>query len=229
MRCFIVCVFLLIAESIPAQNCNAYIPYSQGTTWEVTNYNSKGKETGKVDFELVNKEEIGGSTKFTVKLTSYDAKGESTFSTTYDAFCKDGIFEFDMKYMMNSASMSAYQDMDLDIDATELIMPPMNAATGTKLEDASMSMKVNSGGVGIMNMTIDITDRVVEANENLETPAGKFDCIKISQNVSTKMMIKVTMTTKEWYSEGVGMVASETYNKKGKLQGTSKLTKLDVK
>lgn len=227
MKCFIVCFLILIAASVSAQTCKAYLPYSEGTTWEVTNYNAKGKETGKVAFELLNKEESGSSTKFTVKVMSYDNKGNETFTSTYDAFCKDGKFEFDMNYMMSSESMAAYQDMDMEIDATEMEMPPMDASAGTKLKDAALSMRVSASGIGI-NMKIDITERSVEAIETIETPAGKFDCIKISQNVATKMMVKITMTSKEWYAEGVGMVASETYNKKGKLQGTSKLTKLNL-
>jgi len=41
-------------------------------------------------------------------------------------------------------------------------------------------------------------------------------------------MMIVEGTSKEWHSENVGMVRSESYNKKGKLLGHSELTKPDI-
>ena len=75
-------------------------------------------------------------------------------------------------------------------------------------------------------MTIYVTDRAVEARESLTTSAGTFDCIKITQKETTKMIVKIQATSKEWYAENIGMVRSESYNKKGKLTGYSVLTKI---
>ena len=47
--------------------------------------------------------------------------------------------------------------------------------------------------------------------------------------ISTKMMIRIKNKSKEWYAEDVGMVRSETYNKRGKLMGYSELTKIESK
>jgi len=44
-----------------------------------------------------------------------------------------------------------------------------------------------------------------------------------------KMVVKIEATSKEWYAENVGIVRSESYNKKGKLTGYDVLTKLVVK
>lgn len=38
------------------------------------------------------------------------------------------------------------------------------------------------------------------------------------------MGIKIRGSAKQWYSENVGMVKQENYNKKGKLMGSSLLT-----
>jgi hypothetical protein len=64
----------------------------------------------------------------------------------------------------------------------------------------------------------------VLAEETLNTPAGKFDCFKISQKVFMKTLGKIEINSIEWYSEDVGMVKSETYDKKGKLKTYSLLT-----
>ena len=39
-------------------------------------------------------------------------------------------------------------------------------------------------------------------------------------------IVKIEGSSTEWYSEGIGMVRSESFNAKGKLTGYSVLTKL---
>jgi len=78
----------------------------------------------------------------------------------------------------------------------------------------------------MMNMTISITNRKVEAVENVTTPAGTFECYKISYDIATKMMINVKMKGTEWYAKNVGLVKSESYNNDGKLMGSNLLTGL---
>jgi hypothetical protein len=71
-----------------------------------------------------------------------------------------------------------------------------------------------------------VFNRKVEAVENLTTPAGTFECYKISYDIATKMMVNVKAKATEWYSNGVGMVKSETYSTDGKLIGSNVLTAL---
>jgi len=72
-------------------------------------------------------------------------------------------------------------------------------------------------------MTVNVSNRKVEAVESLTTPAGTFECYKISYDVATKMMINVKTKGVEWFSKGVGMVKSETYDSAGKLLGSNVL------
>lgn len=88
--------------------------------------------------------------------------------------------------------------MDIEVDASAFVIPS----------------KVN------------MTDYKVEAREQVTTPAGEFDCLVISQRVSTKVIVKVEAGSMEWYAKGIGMVRSESYNKKGKLVGYDVLTEL---
>jgi DUF3108-like len=223
---FIVFVFL-IHNGFAQTDCRPYLPTDKGTIWEITNYTSKGKETGKMVYELVDKAESGNNITFTVKNTTYDKKGEEVYSSTFDAKCVDGKFEFDMTYKMDGAALQAFQDMDIQVDASEFEIPSMDETPGTQLADGTLEIQVGAGeGFGI-NMTVFITERLVEAKENITTPAGSFDCIVLSQKVSTKMLIRVNGSSKEWYSENIGMVRSESYNKKGKLLGYSELTRLE--
>jgi len=75
----------------------------------------------------------------------------------------------------------------------------------------------------VMNITIAITNRKVEAVENVTTPAGTFECYKISYDIDTKMMFTVKVKGVEWYAKNVGLVKSESYSTDGKLMGSNLL------
>ncbi len=103
---------------------------------------------------------------------------------------------------------------------------PSGMKAGDVLKDGDLKMSFSSGGMTVMNMEVSITNRKVEAIENLTTPAGTFECYKISYDISTKMMITVKMKGVEWYAQKVGMIKSESYSKDGKLQGSTVLNSL---
>lgn len=206
-----------------AQDCALYIPVEEGASWEMTSYNAKGKEGGKIYYELAEKSEQGGDITFTIQTRFEDAKGKETFESTYKAYCHGGVFEIDMQSKMDGVALGAYKDMKMEVDATNYEVPDLNVSPGTKLDDASLEVKV----AGIFNMIINTTDREVLDREEIKTPAGTFDCLVLTQTTESKMIVKVQATTKEWFAPGVGLVRSETYNKKGKLTGYSELTALN--
>ncbi|HAH58211.1 MAG TPA: hypothetical protein DCL86_08700, partial [Bacteroidales bacterium] len=109
------------------------------------------------------------------------------------------------------------------VDASDLAFPS-RMEVGQTLPDGSVSMKV-SGGMAMLNMTVNIINRKVEAFESITVPAGTFDCYKITYDTDVKSIVKVTTTTAEWIAKNVGMVRSETYDKKGKLTGYTVLSK----
>jgi hypothetical protein len=230
MKYLILFCSLLVASTISAQSdCHPYIPVSEGSTWEITNYSAKGKETGKIAYELLEKSSSGSDVTYKIKAITYDNKGEETFTTEFEAWCKGGQFQFDMAFKMDGSAMAAYENMDVDMDASEFELPSMNASAGTTLKDGTLSVQVGMNGATMFRMNVLVTDRLVESRESTDTPAGSFDCLVLSQRVSTKMIVKVEASSKEWYAKDVGMVRSESYNKKGKLTGYSELTKLNRK
>lgn len=221
---FFLCCTSLVYSQV---DCRPFVPTATGTKWEVTDYSPKGKVVGRTTFELIDKVVDGENMTFKIASTYYDKKDKESFKHEFEAYCKDGKFEFDMAYKMSGGAMQAYQNMDFEVDASSFVVPDMDAQPGTTLPDGSLAVSIGSGGVNMFKMKVDIIDRKLEAREELTTPAGTFPCAVLAQTVTTKMVMKVQASSKEWYSEGVGMVRSESYNKKGKLTGYSELTKLE--
>jgi len=59
------------------------------------------------------------------------------------------------------------------------------------------------------------------------TPAGTFDCIKMTQDTDVKAIFKMKAKTTTWYTKGVGMVKTENYDKNGKVESSTVLTKFE--
>lgn len=223
-------ILLLATTFIFAQSdCKPYVPVTVGSEWEITNYSSKGKMQGRTAYKLVDKSEIAGGITFSIEMHSYDNKDKEIYKNTFEAYCKDGRFNFDMAFRMNGMSMEAYENMEVDVDATDFELPDLDASAGTDLKDAKMVMSIGTNGATMFTMTIEIIDRKIEAREELNTPAGTFDCVKLAQKIVTKTVMTIEGSSKEWYAEEVGMVRNESYDKKGKMMGYSELTKLERK
>jgi len=216
---------LFIANSVNAQQCTEIFPLTNNATWEVYNYDAKGKFDSSAFYKVKSLSENNGEIIAIVTSTMKDNKGKEISTFDMEMKCTDDAFYIDMSsFLINNQSMQM-PDVDIKMggDFMEL---PKNLTTGTDLKDASIEAEVESGGVGFMKMSVDIYDRKVIANEKVTVPAGTFDCAVISQNSKMKMMVSIQSSSKTWYAKEVGMVRNESYNKKGKLVGYSELNKI---
>jgi len=103
---------------------------------------------------------------------------------------------------------------------------PMNPKVGIQLPDANVEMAIKMGFIN-MKMSAQITNRKVEAIENVTVKAGTFNAYKFLSDVKSSMMgIKVNSSSIAWYVKGVGMVKTENYDKKGNLQSHMELVEM---
>jgi hypothetical protein len=92
-------------------------------------------------------------------------------------------------------------------------------------------MEIKSGlesGFVVLTINMNVTNRKVESFETVETPAGKFECVKITYDSESKTkLFKTTSTNIEYLAKGVGVVKTETFDKKGRKSSSMMLTKLE--
>ena len=222
---FLLAFFLTVAVQAQ-QDCSIFYPFKEGVTLEYTNYNKKGKVEGSTTSTVTTVEASGDAALAKISTVIRDEKGKEQFSGAYDVRCDNGTIIMDASNMVNPAMQQSLANMEVSIEGTELALPS-TLTVGQELPDASTTIKAGSNGVTIINMTVNVTNRKVLSREELTTPAGTFNCYKITQDTDVKMMIAKTMTSIDYYAEGVGMVRSETYDKKGNLEGYTELTKFE--
>ncbi|MCF6353028.1 MAG: DUF3108 domain-containing protein [Cyclobacteriaceae bacterium] len=218
--------YLLLAASVLfsvalSAQCNQYYHVKNGTSWTISNYNAKGKLQSKTIQKVAAYKESSNGFEATFEITLVDKNGEQTTLGANTLTCEGGVIYFDMNDLFPQEQMQSMQDFEMSVEGTNLELPA-SLKTGQELKDANIIMNIS--GPMPMAFKIDVTERKVVGEETLNTPAGSFECFKISRKIQMKTIIKMETSSIEWYSKEVGMVKSESYNKKGKLISYSLLT-----
>ena len=214
---------LLSPGSHSAQVCNDFFSIKDGVRMEYTMYGKKGKVEGSQWQEFRNVEETADGIEAEVHMGFNDAQGKNPYESSYKMTCEGNTVRIDYESLISPQMLEQYGDAEVEITGTDVEWPS-NLETGMELPDANVKMKINMGGMN-MNMEVDITDRKVEKVETITVPAGSFECYVVYSNSYSKMMmVNKNFPSRSWLAKGVGMVKTESYNKKGKLINTMVLS-----
>ncbi|HMQ85917.1 MAG TPA: hypothetical protein PKA00_23610, partial [Saprospiraceae bacterium] len=204
--------------------CSNYYPLKEGAKLGYTYYNDKGKvESSSLTEVKTVKQTDDGGMEAQVMVTIMDKKGEEQMKGEYLILCDGEQLYMDVTSMLNPALKTSFQNLEVTVDGDALVIPT-SMSVGQQLPDASSNIKAGSSGISILNMTIQITDRQVLDRAVIQTAAGSFDCFKLTQTTSVNMVFVKSFQTLEYYAQGIGVVRSETYDKKGNLESYMELT-----
>ncbi len=229
MRILLLIAFgIFLSTLLPAQTqCNVYFPFEKGAKMEYTSYDKKDRPEATMTHYVVSLEETGEGVMAEVETKMQDKKGKNAFDGSYTVRCKDNTLYMDMSNFLPQEMMESMGDMEAEVEGDGMVIPE-NLEVGQTLPDASTSIDMSSGTLGnLMKMTVNVVNRKVQRKESVITPAGTFDCYKITYDTEMKTIMKKTFSSAEWYAEGVGMVKSENYKKNGKVDSYMLLTKLE--
>lgn len=222
---------ILATVSLSKAQCNSnFYRFEEGAEFELTTYNDKDKEQSRMVNKIVGIEEQAGAFQAIVQLKMFDKKDKLIHEGEYEVICDGNTVRVNMERFVPTEMMEAYQGMEVFFEGDYLEIPS-DLEVGQTLPDGSVAMQVKTaeGGMNLSNINIDIVNRKVIAEESVTTPAGTFDCMKLSYD--TESLIKALGIGKprlfkstEWLAEGIGLVKSEAYDEKGRLMSYTLLT-----
>ncbi len=210
-----------------AQNCaEAYYVSKQGTKSTLESYDGKGKlQSTQIQTMKIF---TGTSSGFeaVMSTTMSDKNGKMIMeSRDFTVKCDNGVFKMDLSSMyMNEMKMP--KDMEMELSG-EGVSFPSTLSAGQDLPNGETEIKMKSNGMTLMTFRFNELNRKVEKKESITTPAGTFECFKIVSETEVKIMMKRTIKTSTWIAKGVGVVRTESYNKKGEMDSYMILTKLE--
>jgi len=206
-----------------SQQCGNYFFLQSNKTIEMSISNKKGKDVGKLIYVISDVATKGSVTTGTVNSEFIDKNGKSVSKATNSIQCENGNLMMDMKMFIPSAQMEQMGDISATGAASYLEYPSV-LKEGDALKDASFSMDFKSAsGLG-GHISIDMTNRKGQGKESVTTPAGTWDCYKITYHSKMifKMGIGIPMNADvtEWFAPGFGVVKTESSN------GTTQITSI---
>jgi hypothetical protein len=223
MKKFVLLIAIISCTTfLKAQDCTLFFPSEEGSELVYTWYSKPGKAESSSKLKIITKDESEGKLKIDIAAETFDAKGKPAIAFNYAVWCEGEYFCMDMRSALGKMNVAELEGFK--IETTDMLFPAiMNP--GQQLGDASIQLSLE--GPVPMNMVTNITNRKVESKESIITPAGTFDCYKITYDLFSKIsIIKTEGRVVEWYAPNVGLVRSESYNKKDKLLGYNELTNL---
>ncbi|MGY8915115.1 MAG: TapB family protein [Flavobacteriales bacterium] len=218
LLCFIIMTLPITAQ----ESCSKYYTLEEGADFQYANYGKNGNRDGSINYKVHNVTYNDMDTEAWMKISYKDVKGKEYLTSDYNFNCIDNVVEIDYESMISSETLKQYKGKKMDISGSDIVFPN-DMSVGQKLDDASVTMKMDVGGTK-MNFQVDLINRSVEKKEAATTPAGTFDCYVIYGDRVTKQLMQQTSPSRLWLAEGVGMIKQETYDKGGKLMNSIVLT-----
>jgi hypothetical protein len=224
----ILILFLIVAVSgITATAQKAFFPSKAGIKLTYQSYDKKGKTTGQVIYTVKEVSGSGDHFKVTYGIESLDDKGNKLFIDEVSVRQEGDKMYFDMGNFLNKAAFQQNGEIPPTVEISGNNMEiPVVPVPGVGLPDASVSMAMKMGFISL-KMAVNITNRKVEAIEDISVKGGSFNAFKLTGDVSgTVLGIKVNSKSVEWYAYGIGTVKSESYDKKGNLETKMELIEI---
>lgn len=213
----------------PAENtggCASLVLFHKGAVIQGKSYDGSGNE---VSSSTTTIKDVRSEGNMTVADASMEFTGKATGQHTMTASykCDGENMYIDMNSMMQNFKM--LKDADMKFNGLAF---PVKISAGQNLPEASVEMEM-----GKMKMKTSYKNRTVGPAEKITTPAGTWDCFKVSSDIVTempglsedvrKMMEKAGKSTTTqmsiWYAPGIGPLKTELYIG-GKLSSRSEIT-----
>lgn len=221
-----------VSELKTAAGCARMIFFQEGAEIVTTSYNSEGKESSKQTTKILNVKLEDGMTVAEVEGSDIMISGEPK-TVHYNYKCDGNNIYFDIASMFRTAEKNGDASFE-----SSLISYPINVSEGESLPDVTGTMKSARNGKK-MEMKYHYKERKVEGKEDVTTPAGTWNCYKISNITEVEMDIpgmdekakkmmetmKSSMRNKTitWFSPDLGIIKMEMYLN-DKLQSRNEIT-----
>jgi hypothetical protein len=204
-----------------------FFPTKEGMVLTYKSFDKKDKLSGMMKYTIEKVNINGSNIDFTYLCEVLDNKEKMVFKEEITVHQKGDAMYIDMGNFLNKAAFQQEGEIPAEVEVKGNNMEiPLNPIPGQTLPDANIEMAMKMGIVN-MKMTADVTNRKVEAIEEISVTGGSFKCYKFSSDVNTVAMgIKVQAKTTEWFAKGIGMVKTESYDKKGSLSGRTELVEV---
>ncbi|SDT66572.1 hypothetical protein SAMN05216490_4714 [Mucilaginibacter mallensis] len=183
----------LVTGQLFAQDCSQYMYMQKNKTIEMTAFNNKNEMTFRSVTKVSDVSTANGVTTANVAAEAYDKNGELINSSNAVYKCDGGVMMMDMSVNTQQQSQQPAQPnakVNFKVINQGYMEYPSGMQVGDHLKDATSQMEIDMNNGMTSVMTIQITDRIIAGKENVTTPAGSWNCFKITYKTTSSTTFK---------------------------------------
>ncbi|AFL81172.1 hypothetical protein Aeqsu_1691 [Aequorivita sublithincola DSM 14238] len=211
------------------QNCTAiFFPSERGTKFQHSSYKADNTLESIVDLTVLSVNTIGGKKTIQCGLRGHIIGNNETYNTTVETVCDGDVTFTDPSQWIDPALLQQFYKEYNGRIIKKSIEIPYNLSVGDELPDYFLEVFGNVKGIEL-HFSSQTYGRSVIDEEQLETPAGTFNCYVLEFTTHTIVDVGAfggtaeTTTGKHWVAKGIGTVRSEEY-RDGVLHHYTELT-----
>ena len=203
-----------------------FFPTKEGTVLLYKSFDKKDKVINSSRLTIKQITINGNDMDITYLCESIDSKDKLLFKEDITIHKKGDKLYFDMGNFINKSVFQQNGAIPAEVQITGNTMEiPSNPNPGDALPNANVEMSLKMGFI-TMKMSALVSNRKVEATEDITVQAGPLKSYKLTSLVNASAMgMKTETNIIEWYAKGVGLVKSESYDK-GKLLAHTELVEI---
>jgi hypothetical protein len=210
-------LLLLLPASLLAQPATVAPALLTGTAYELTTTNAQLQPTGRMVLHVTQLTASARATKAVLHQQIFDAEGRMMTEADLPArIVTNGPVLLDVRAFVNAQLLHALQLGDLRVETDSLVALPTAATpAGELLPDASLTL-TGWSGQNPRGVQITLFGRWLAGSELVATPAGTFDCQRLTQNLRIESFVAgarrcYNLRLISWIAPGTGLVRAETY------------------
>ncbi|WP_205503134.1 TapB family protein [Rufibacter psychrotolerans] len=223
-------VVQLLPTRVAAQNCIQPLGLAKNTEF-VYQVTDKGRPNGTLSNKVVQQmADEDGVYVTTFKSARLGKGNRPETAEEYKIRCSGDTVYLDAMLLLREQALKAFDGKDFDY--TPVHIPyPLQMQVGQRLPDGKLGVRVRSSNIDITNITMVATNRKVEGRETISTPAGAFDCFKITYQYVVEldamgMPLRDLFNVEEYFSLEHGLIKCQFTTKRGKkAKGLELITK----
>lgn len=215
-------ILLLLVVSVSfntvilSQECTFYFPTQLETVLEYGQFDARGRLNSIIRKKVIKSEKSAEGNLVVAHKEVFDNNDSLVFEDNIEMKCVGGEFFVDMSCYYHHLQLNQYSGKEI-ITESDTLTIPNDPKPGMLPSFVTSRVSILEDGIPVKNMVVNVYFRIVQGYEDVITPAGTFNCLKISYEVETIVNQKVKSKGIEWFSKEAGLVKRETYELNGKL------------
>ncbi|QHL86533.1 hypothetical protein GU926_03380 [Nibribacter ruber] len=210
------------AITVQAQTVNCAQPFGYAKNTEfIYQVTDKGRAKGTLHNMVIQQTSPeAGINQIEFKSARINHKKRPQTAEEFHIICKGDSVYLDAKLLLREQALKSFYGKEFDYIMKDIAYPS-SLAVGQTLPSAGLDVRVRSSQVNLTRILMNTGLRQVVAQETIKTPAGTFDCFKITYQYTVSLdamglPMKDVFQVEEYFSPEHGLIKIQFYTKKGK-------------